>query len=156
MVTIMALRSYHETIDQVAWLVLFLPLVVSTGGNSGSQSATLIIRALTTKEISPASWWAVVWRELLIGSVLGVFLGAIGYVVGLFLAPSPTMALILPITLILVVTCGTLVGSVLPLIFARLGLDPALMSTPFVACIIDIVGILVYMNVALAMIKWLG
>jgi magnesium transporter len=156
MVTIMALRSYHETIDQVAWLVLFLPLVVSTGGNSGSQSATLIIRALTTKEISPASWWAVVWRELLIGSVLGVFLGAIGYVVGLFLAPSPTMALILPITLILVVTCGTLVGSVLPLIFARLGLDPALMSTPFVACIIDIVGILVYMNVALVMIKWLG
>jgi magnesium transporter len=154
MVTIMALRSYHETLDQVAWLVLFLPLVVSTGGNSGSQSATLIIRALTTKEITPAAWWAVVWRELLIGFVLGLFLGAIGYVVGLFLAPSPWLALILPITLILVVTCGTLVGSILPLVFARLGLDPALMSTPFVACIIDIVGILVYMNVALLMLSW--
>jgi magnesium transporter len=151
----MALRSYHETINQVTWLVLFLPLVVSTGGNSGSQSATLIIRALTTKEITPAAWWAVVWRELLIGFVLGLFLGAIGYVVGLLLAPSATIALILPITLVLVVTCGTLVGSLLPLIFARLGLDPALMSTPFVACIIDIVGILVYMNVALIMLKWL-
>jgi magnesium transporter len=151
-VTIFALRSYNEVLDEIAWLVLFLPLVVSSGGNSGSQSATLIIRALTTKEISPASWWAVVWRELLIGSMLGLFLGTIGYIVGLFVA-SPLAALVLPITLILVVTCGTLIGSLLPLLFARLGWDPALMSTPFVACIIDIVGILVYMNVALTMLR---
>jgi magnesium transporter len=154
MVTILALRSYNEFLDEVAWLVLFLPLVVSSGGNSGSQSATLIIRALTTKEITPAAWWAVVWRELLIGSMLGLFLGAIGYVVGLFIAPTAVAALILPITLILVVTSGTLVGSLLPLLFARLGWDPALMSTPFVACIIDIVGILVYMNVALMMMRY--
>ena len=86
--TILALKSYHETIDQVAWLVLFLPLIVSCGGNSGSQSATLIIRALTTKEITPAAWWAVVWRELLIGGALGLFLGAIGYVIGCFVAPT--------------------------------------------------------------------
>jgi magnesium transporter len=154
MVTIFALRTYNEFLDNVAWLVLFLPLVVSSGGNSGSQSATLIIRALTTKEITPAAWWAVVWRELLIGSMLGLFLGAIGYAVGLFVAPSPMAALVLPITLILVVTCGTLVGSLLPLLFARVGWDPALMSTPFVACIIDIVGILVYMNVALLMLGY--
>jgi magnesium transporter len=154
MVTILALRSYHETIDQVAWLVLFLPLVVSSGGNSGSQSATLIIRALTSHEITPAAWWAVVWRELLIGLALGVFLGTIGYIVGVFMAPSPLLALILPVTLVLVVTCGTLVGSLLPLLFEWLGFDPALMSTPFVACIIDIVGILVYMNVALVMLAF--
>jgi magnesium transporter len=154
LVTILALRTYSQVINDVAWLVLFLPLVVSSGGNSGSQSATLIIRALTTKEITPAAWWAVVWRELLIGSALGVFLGAIGYLAGLFVAPTAVAALILPITLILVVTCGTLVGSLLPLLFARLGWDPALMSTPFVACIIDIVGILVYMNVALIMLTY--
>lgn len=154
MVTILALRSYHDTIDQVAWLVLFLPLVVSSGGNSGSQSATLVIRALTTKEITPAAWWSVVWRELVIGLVLGLFLGAIGFVAGCFVAPSPALAVILPITLVLVVTCGTLVGSMLPLLFSQLGWDPALMSTPFVACIIDIVGILVYMNVALAMLHF--
>jgi magnesium transporter len=153
MLTIFALRSYHHMLDQVAWLVLFLPLVVSSGGNSGSQSATLIIRALTTKEITPASWCAVVWRELLIGSMLGLFLGTIGYFVGLAVAPSAVDALVLPITLILVVTCGTLLGSLLPLLFARLGWDPALMSTPFVAGIIDIVGILVYMNVALTMLR---
>lgn len=153
MVTILALRSYHDTIDQVAWLVLFLPLVVSSGGNSGSQSATLVIRALTTKEITPAAWWSVIWRELVIGLVLGLFLGTIGFVVGCFVAPSPTLAAILPVTLVLVVTCGTLLGSMLPLLFSRLGWDPALMSTPFVACIIDIVGILVYMNVALMILS---
>lgn len=156
LVTILALRSYHETIDNVAWLVLFLPLVISTGGNSGSQSATLIIRALATKEITPSAWWAVVWRELLVGLSLGMILGSIGYVIGFFLAPSPTEALVLPITLVLVVTSGTLVGSLLPLLFVRLGWDPALMSAPFVAGISDIVGILVYMNVAILLLKELA
>lgn len=150
--TILALKSYHDSIQEIAWLVLFLPLIVSCGGNSGSQSATLIIRALTTKEITPAAWWAVVWRELLIGVTLGFFLGMIGYVVGCFVAPSPVAALVVPITLVLVVMCSTMVGSLLPLLFAKLGWDPALMSTPFVTCIIDIVGILIYMNVALTLL----
>lgn len=154
--TIFALKSYHDTIEQVAWLVLFLPLIVSCGGNSGSQSATLIIRALTTKEISPALWFAVVWRELIIGLALGLFLGAIGYVLGCFVAPTFSAALIIPFTLILVVTCGTLVGSLLPLLFAHLGWDPALMSAPFVTVIVDILGIVVYMNVALLMLKELS
>jgi magnesium transporter len=154
--TIFALKSYHETIEQVAWLVLFLPLIVSCGGNSGAQSATLIIRALTTKEITPALWLSVVWRELMIGIALGLFLGAIGYVIGCFVAPTYAAALIIPLTLVLVVTCGTLVGSLLPLLFARLGWDPALMSAPFVTVIVDILGIVVYMNVALLMLKELS
>jgi magnesium transporter len=154
--TILALRTYHESIDKVAWLVLFLPLIVSCGGNSGSQSATLIIRALTTKEITPAAWWTVVWRELLIGLSLGIFLGAIGYVLGCFFAPNYVAALVIPITLILVVISGTLVGSLLPLLFARLGWDPALMSAPFVTVIVDILGIVLYMNVALLMLKELA
>jgi magnesium transporter len=154
--TILALKSYHESIDKVAWLVLFLPLIVSCGGNSGSQSATLIIRALTTKEITPAMWWTVVWRELLIGLALGIFLGSIGYVLGCFFAPNYAAALVIPITLILVVISGTLVGSLLPLLFARLGWDPALMSAPFVTVIVDILGIVLYMNVALLMLKELS
>jgi magnesium transporter len=154
--TILALKSYDETINEVAWLVLFLPLIVSCGGNSGSQSATLIIRALTTNEITPAAWWAILWRELLIGGALGIFLGAIGYVIGCFVAPSLSAAVIIPVTLILVVTCGTLVGSLLPLLFARLGWDPALMSAPFVTVIVDILGIVVYMNVAMLMLKELS
>ena len=153
LLTILALRSYHETINEIAWLVLFLPLVVSSGGNSGGQSATLIIRALTTKEITPAVWWSVVWRELITGAALGVVLGSIGYVVGYFVAGSAIDALVLPVTLLLVVICGTLIGSTLPLVFSRLGLDPALMSTPCVTVIIDILGIVIYMNVALLMLK---
>ncbi len=156
LLTIVALRSYHKTIDEIAWLVLFLPLVVSSGGNSGGQSATLIIRALTTKEVSPALWWSVVWRELLTGIALGAVLGAIGYFVGWFVAGSAVDALVLPITLLLVVICGTLVGSALPLLFSWLGWDPALMSTPFVTVIIDILGIVIYMNVALLMLKELS
>jgi magnesium transporter len=156
MFTILALQSYHETIDRVAWLVLFLPLVVSSGGNSGGQSATLVIRALTTKEITPSVWWDVVRRELMTGAALGIVLGAIGYGVAYFVADSPADAIVLPVTLMLVVICGTLIGSTLPLVFSKLGLDPALMSTPFVTVIIDILGIVVYMNVALLMLKELS
>ena len=156
MFTILALQSYHETISQIAWLVLFLPLVVSSGGNSGGQSATLIIRALTTKEITPAVWWAVVWRELLTGAILGLVLGTIGFVAAYLVTGSALEALVLPVTLILVVICGTLIGSTLPLVFSRLGWDPALMSTPFVTVIIDILGIVIYMNVALLMLKELA
>ena len=149
--TIFALRTYHRTIEEVAWLVFFLPLLVACGGNSGSQSATLIIRAIATGDVTPALWWTVVWRELRTGLALGVFLGCIAYVIAAFIV-SPTDALVIPITLVLVVTCSTLTGSILPLLFARLGWDPALMSTPFVTVIIDILGIVIYMNVALLML----
>jgi magnesium transporter len=86
------------------------------------------------------------------GLTLGGILGVIGFFYGLFMAPSLTGAFVLPTTLVLVVTCGTLVGSVLPLMFRHMGLDPALMSNPFVAGIIDIVGILVYINVAIVLL----
>ena len=156
MLTVLALQSYHETMSRIAWLVLFLPLVVSSGGNCGGQSATLIIRALTTKEITSAEWWAVVWRELITGAALGLVLGAIGYVAAYLVTGSLIDALILPVTLILVVICGTLIGSMLPLVFSRLGFDPALMSTPFVTVIIDILGIVIYMNVALLLLAELS
>lgn len=152
--TILALRTYQETLHKVEWLVFFLPLLIACGGNSGSQSATLIIRALATGEVSPRLWWSVVWRELRTGLVLGLFLGAIAYVIANFLAPVPPFDLIvIPVTLLLVVCCSTLLGSLLPLLFAKLGWDPAFMSTPFVTVITDVVGILIYMNVAFLILK---
>ena len=131
-------------------------MVISTGGNTGSQSATLVIRALTTKEVSPMDWVRVLGRELAIGLLLGLFLGVIGYGVGLIVAPSPMSALVLPATLVLVVVSGALLGAMLPLLFQKLGLDPALMSTPFVASISDIVGIVLYMNVAQLLLSYLA
>jgi len=152
--TILALRSYQDTLHKVEWLVFFLPLLIACGGNSGSQSATLIIRALATGEVSPALWWSVVWRELRTGLALGLFLGAIAYVIANFLAPVPPSDLVvIPVTLLLVVCCSTLLGSLLPLLFAKLGWDPAFMSTPFVTVITDVVGILIYMNVAFLILK---
>ncbi|MGD9648527.1 MAG: magnesium transporter, partial [Pirellulales bacterium] len=148
MLTARALGNYGQEIEANAWLVFFIPLVISTGGNSGSQSATLIITAMSSGDVSLADWARVVRRELLTGLLLGGFLGMIGYVAATVVAPNWMTASIIPLTVLLVVTCGTLLGSVLPMVFRHLGLDPAMMSNPFVAGIIDIVGILIYMETA--------
>ncbi len=153
LLTALALRSYHGTLERVAWLAWFVPLIISSGGNTGSQSATLVIRALTTKEITPDDWVKVMWRELAVGVLLGILLSAAGYIAACTMGLPWFDAFVLPITLMLVVICGTLVGSLLPLLFKRLGLDPALMSTPFVAGIIDIVGIVVLMQVAMLLVR---
>jgi magnesium transporter len=153
--TVIALQSFDETLDKIWWLPLFLPLIVSCGGNSGGQSATLIITSLTSGDLSLLDWWRVLRRELLMGLTLGAWLGAIAYIGALLVVtgPSPLEKLVVPITLMMVVTCGTLVGGALPLIFRRLGLDPALMSNPFVAGIIDITGIIIYLTVCLLMLE---
>jgi magnesium transporter len=150
--TIYVLKQYTMTIAEVAWLVAFLPLMISTGGNCGGQSATLVITALTAGDITLADWWRVVKRELLMGLLLGGSLGALGAMVAAITEPTPVATLVIPITLILVVTCGTMVGSMLPLVFRRIGLDPALMSNPFVTVICDVLGTLIYMEVALLLL----
>jgi len=152
MLTAMVLGKYELVIEQYAWLMLFIPLVISTGGNTGSQSATLIITALSTGDIALGDWWRVVRRELVMGLVLGSVLGIIGYFCALVAAPSYLTAAVIPLTLLLVIVTGTLLGSVLPLVFKRLGLDPAMMSSPFVAGLIDVLGIIIYMNVALSVL----
>lgn len=151
--TAFALSRYEGNFKLFAWLVLFIPLVTSTGGNSGNQSATLVITALSTGTVKLSDWWRVVRRELAMGLLLGGALGVIGYCVALFAAPGYLEALVIPFTLLLVVVCGVLGGSVLPLIFRRLGLDPALMSNPLIAGMIDVLGIVIYMNVALIILS---
>jgi len=154
LLTAFALDGYEEELRQphLTWLVMFIPLVISSGGNTGSQSATLIITALTTGNVRVRDWPIVLKRELIMGFWLGSFLGLIGFFSALVLTGDLRRALVIPLTLILVVICGTMTGSLLPLIFQRLGRDPALMSNPFVAGIIDIVGIVIYMNVALTIL----
>jgi magnesium transporter len=148
LLTALALKQYESRLATFTWLAFFIPLIIGCGGNSGSQSATLIITALTRGHITVGDWMQIVWRELLMGLVLGGFLGAMGFFASLLLVPSVKAALVIPITILLVVVAGTLSGSLLPLLFERLGLDPAMMSNPFVAGIVDIVGIVIYMNVA--------
>lgn len=154
--TAFTLERYEGRVQTWPWLVIFLPLIVSVGGNSGNQSATLIITGLASGEVSIRDWARVVVRELMIGLLLGSFLAACGFVVAWLLkeeARSWNTALIVPFTIMLVVTCGAMAGALLPLIFKRLGLDPAMMSNPFVAGLIDILGIIIYMNVALWLLQ---
>jgi magnesium transporter len=151
LLTALALAKYEEPLKRWVWLVPFIPLVISCGGNSGSQSATLVITALSRGHVQLKDWLRIVLRELAMGLVLGGGLALLGYAVSLFFIPpdaSLTAPLVVPLTLLLVVISGTLIGAVLPLLFEKLGWDPALMSNPFVAGIVDILGILIYVNVA--------
>ena len=131
------------------WLIDFIPLVMASGGNSGSQSATLVITAMSTGDCRLSDWPQILRREFMLGILLGLLLAVPGYLLALLYAPTPAAALVIPLTILGVVMLGTLVGSVLPLMFRSLGLDPALMSNPFVSAIVDVVGILLYMSVAM-------
>lgn len=154
MVTALALKSYDETISGVQWLVLFLPMIISSGGNSGSQAATLVITALNNQHVRVGDWNRVIRRELIMGAVLGAFLGLIGYAIVLLVEGEAGYrdALVLPISVLLVVWSGTLIGASLPMLFARMGLDPAFMSNPCVTGIIDILGIVIYCTVAMTLL----
>ena len=135
-----------------AWLVAFIPLVIASGGNSGNQSATLVITALSSGDCRLSDWRRILKREFVVGLLLGVMLSVPGYLLGLAYAPSAVHALVIPATILSVVMVGSLVGCVLPLIFRSLGLDPALMSNPFVSAIVDVVGIVIYMAIALVVL----
>lgn len=150
--TMLLLRHYDTELEKYIWLAWFIPLVISSGGNSGSQSATLVITALTSGDLKIDDWKRVAWRELLMGVLLGSTLGMIGFVCALFVAPSARAAVTIPLTILLVICSGAISGGLLPLLFKRLGLDPALMSNPFVAGIVDILGIVIYINVARAVL----
>ena len=135
-----------------AWLVAFIPLVIASGGNSGNQSATLVITALSTGDARLSDCGRILRREVAMGLVLGTLLAIPGYLLALVYAPTPLQALVIPLTILAVVVLGSLAGSVLPLVFRSLGLDPALMSNPFVSAIVDIVGIVIYTGVSLALL----
>lgn len=146
--TALALKYYQPQLNEYGWLVWFIPLVIGSGGNSGSQSSTLIIAAMATGDVKTGDWLTIVLRELTTGLWLGGFLALLGLAPAIYLAPTAWAASVVPITILLVVLCGTLTGSVLPLVFQSIGWDPALMSNPFVAGINDILGIVVYVNIA--------
>ncbi len=152
LLTAFALRAYEGELDTYRWLVLFIPLVIGSGGNSGAQSSTLIIAAMATGDLKLSSWRRVIYREAATGVLLGSFLAALSMVPAYALAPDLISAAVVPITVFLVVMCGTFSGSVLPLLFQSVGWDPALMSNPFVAGINDILGIIIYVNVAMLLL----
>ena len=150
LLTAFALMHYHEVLERekYRWLMWFIPLIISAGGNSGSQSATLVITAMTGGEVESGDYPTVIRRESVVSLLLGVFLALIGFAVAAVMAPSVWAATVIPLTLISVIVVGCFFGASLPLLFKRIGLDPAMMSNPFVAGLVDILGIVIYVNIA--------
>lgn len=157
--TASALKFFESRLEAWPWLILFVPMIMSSGGNSGNQSATLIITALTTGNVSLKDWRTIFWRELRVGLVLGAMLASFGLVLSWLMTSHPSAKdhpywpVVVPITLVMVVASGAISGSLLPLFFKRLGLDPSLMSNPFVAGISDILGIMIYMGVSMLLLS---
>lgn len=161
MFTATAMSHYEHDIAKAVVLALFIPLVISSGGNSGSQATTLIIRAMALGEVRLRDWWRVLSRELLSGLSLGIILGSIG-LMRILLWPGREslygehyilVAITVAFSLVGIVLWGTLAGSMLPFILRRLGLDPATSSAPFVATLVDVTGLMIYFSVASFMLK---
>ena len=152
MLTGTAMQHWEETLAATSALILFIPLIISSGGNSGSQSATLITRALAVGDVEMRQAMRVLAREGGQGLALGTFLGAIGYGRAVLWGNPPAVAMVIGVTLMAVVLTGTLVGATLPLVFTKLGLDPAIASSPFVSSFVDIAGIVIYLSVATAVL----
>jgi magnesium transporter len=157
MLTASAMGYFDDAISKAVVLALFLPLIISSGGNSGSQAASLIIRSLALDELKVKNWWYVLRKELLSGLLLGATLGVIGFVriviwqqCGLYDYGEhwPWIGLCIAISLICIVMWGTLSGSMVPLLLKRIGLDPATASAPFVATLVDVTGVVIYFSVA--------
>jgi magnesium transporter len=150
------MEFYEDAIARAVVLALFIPLIISSGGNSGSQASTLVIRALAVGEVRLRDWWRVFLRELGTSFLLGVILGSIG-LLRVVLWPSAEVhfgehfvliGLTVAVSLVWIVVWGSVAGSMLPFALRRLGFDPASASAPFVATLVDVTGLVIYFSVA--------
>jgi len=161
MLTATAMGFFESAIEKAVVLALFIPLIISSGGNSGSQASTLIIQAMALGEVTISDWWRVMRREILSGLMLGVTLGLIGFFrIAIFSAFSdlygPHWVLVgitIGLSLVGVVLWGSLAGSMLPLLLKKLGADPATSSAPFVATLVDVTGLIIYFSFAVLILS---
>jgi magnesium transporter len=147
-----ALRHYNQEIEAIATLAYYVPLLISTGGNSGSQSSSLIIRGLAVGDVRVGDWWRVLGRELGQGIVLGLILAVVGIARVALWGDGLAFMLTIGATLMAIVIAGCTVGAMLPLALRRIGLDPATSSTPFIASLVDVLGIVLYFSIARALL----
>jgi len=160
--TATAMSFFEGQIEKAVVLALFVPLIISSGGNTGSQASTLIIRALALGEVTISEWWRIVKKEIVVGFSLGLILGAIGFIrIALWSAIFKNVygdhwlmvASTVSVSLIGVVLWGNLSGSVLPIVLKKFGRDPAVSSAPFVATLVDVTGLVIYFSVATLMLR---
>ena len=159
--TALTMGQYEELLSKIVFLSFFVPLIISSGGNSGAQAATLVIRALATDDIRPEDWKKVFSREFFSGLALGGLIGLLGFVTLIawgLIAGDPfdyqliMTALAVALSLLAIVLFGNFIGAMLPFILSKLGLDPAVSSAPFVATIVDVSGIIIYFSIAILLL----
>ncbi len=156
MLTASAMSRYEDEIAKAVVLALFVPLIISSGGNSGSQAATLVIRAMAVGQVRLTDFWRIAGREFVAGLALGLILATIGALrilvwEAVFHSYGPhyiSIALVVALSLVGVVMWGTLVGSMLPFAIRKFGFDPASASAPFVATLVDVLGLVIYFTIA--------
>ncbi len=157
MLTASAMAHFDGEIARAVVLALFVPLIISSGGNSGSQAASLIIRSLALGELKLRDWWYVMRKEIFLGLMLGIILGSIGFIRILIWQQTgiydygeywSLVGASVAVSLVLIVLWGTLSGSMIPIILKKIGLDPATASAPFVATLVDVTGLIIYFTVA--------
>ncbi|GAA3752095.1 MULTISPECIES: magnesium transporter [Flavobacterium] len=162
MFTASAMGFFEGEIEKAVVLALFVPLIISSGGNSGSQAATLIIRAMALKELTLKDWWYVMKKEIASGFLLGAILGIVGFIrifiwqqTGLYEYGEHwlTIGLAVSLSLVFIVLWGTLSGSMIPFLLKKLRLDPATSSAPFVATLVDVTGLVIYFTIASLLLK---
>lgn len=147
------MRGYENVLQQVIALTFFIPLLIDTGGNSGSQASTVITRAIALGEVTMKHFFTVIWREARVSLLLGVVMAVVAFFRALMMGESAILGLTVAITITLVVIVGSTAGAALPLIGKRLGLDPAVFSAPLITTVADGVGLLIYFKVAVWLLQ---
>jgi magnesium transporter len=146
---VLLLKRYDDFIQATIALALFLPVMIATGGNTGTQSAALVIRAIATGDVRLKDGIKVIGRELIVSAILSTILGVIAFLLVFVMEGTIPIALCIGIGLATIVTLSNLIGTMLPLILERIGLDPAMMSGPFISTIIDILGLVIYLEISM-------
>lgn len=155
-VGVLLLGRYEEQIATVIVLALFLPVMIATGGNTGTQASALVIRALATGEVALRDAFRLATREALVCLLLAVPLGAVAFLLGFLYSGEPLLGLCIGMGLATIVLMSNLTGALLPLLFKQLGMDPALMSGPFITTMIDVIGLVVYLEISVRFLTWHG
>ncbi len=143
------IETFEETLEATIALAFFIPLLIDSGGNAGSQAATLVVRALGTGDVRPGDWVRVLWKELRIGIALGFSMAFAAALLGYWRADLD-LALVVFTTMVGIIVLANLVGALLPAVLSRLRIDPAVASSPLITTVMDISGLLIYFSIAAA------
>jgi len=146
------ISSFEGTLGKIVVLAFFIPVLIGAGGNTGTQSATLIIRALVTGDLTPKKWFSVIKKELFVGLLLGIALGTILYIWSYFWQGEKMLSLVIGLSVVLIAVWANLIGSLLPIILRRLRLDPAVVSSPLISTIMDTSGLFIYFSIAVLLL----